>query len=155
MDARERAEHFGLRRRKQRQLEGCLLDLQAPHALDVFTLLRALLLHEKRCLLTSVLACAGTLRRRRARSAPLRSDPLRSDPLAVLAVLVKGICKELQEELFSPFARGTSDQESRVGGLGLGLYICRSIVELHGGTIGVTSEEGSGSTFSFELPVVH
>lgn len=64
-----------------------------------------------------------------------------------------GICKELQEELFSPFTRGASDQEGRASGLGLGLYICRGIVELHGGTIGVSSKEGSGSTFSFELPV--
>ena len=64
-----------------------------------------------------------------------------------------GICEELQEALFSPFARGGSDQEGRFGGMGLGLYICRSIVELHGGTIGVLSKEGAGSTFSFELPV--
>jgi PAS domain S-box-containing protein len=64
-----------------------------------------------------------------------------------------GICKELQEALFSPFARGCSDHEGRFGGMGLGLYICRSIVELHGGTIGVSSKEGAGSTFSFELPV--
>jgi signal transduction histidine kinase len=64
-----------------------------------------------------------------------------------------GICEELQEALFAPFARGGSDQEGRFGGMGLGLYICRSIVELHGGTIGVVSKEGAGSTFSFELPV--
>jgi signal transduction histidine kinase len=64
-----------------------------------------------------------------------------------------GMSDELQRELFSPFARGTSDQEDRFGGMGLGLYICRSIVELHGGTIGVSSKEGAGSTFSFELPV--
>jgi PAS domain S-box-containing protein len=65
----------------------------------------------------------------------------------------EGICEELQRELFSPFARGASPQEGRFGGMGLGLYICRSIVELHGGTIGVSSKEGAGSTFSFELPV--
>jgi PAS domain S-box-containing protein len=64
-----------------------------------------------------------------------------------------GISEQVQRELFTPFARGGSDHEGRFGGMGLGLYICRSIVELHGGTIGVSSKEGAGSTFSFELPV--
>ncbi len=63
-----------------------------------------------------------------------------------------GIPDALQQDLFNPFARGASEREGRFCGLGLGLYICRSIVELHGGTIGVTSKEGAGSTFAFELP---
>jgi PAS domain S-box-containing protein len=63
-----------------------------------------------------------------------------------------GIAKELREELFSPFSRRASDQEGRFGGLGLGLYICKGIVTLHGGTIGVESDEVSGTTFFFELP---
>jgi signal transduction histidine kinase len=64
-----------------------------------------------------------------------------------------GVRKELQEELFSPFARGDADKGLHSGGLGLGLFICRSIVELHGGTIRLSSKEGCGSTFTFELPV--
>jgi signal transduction histidine kinase len=40
-----------------------------------------------------------------------------------------------------------------VGGTGLGLYICRGLVEAMDGRMWVTSREGSGSTFSFELPV--
>jgi PAS domain S-box-containing protein len=63
-----------------------------------------------------------------------------------------GISEALRAELFRPLSRGASDLEERSSGLGLGLYLCRGIVELHGGTVGVTSEPGAGSTFWFELP---
>lgn len=63
-----------------------------------------------------------------------------------------GIKKDQQAELFKPFTRGSSDREERTSGLGLGLFVCRGIIELHGGTIGVVSEAGVGSTFYFELP---
>jgi PAS domain S-box-containing protein len=64
----------------------------------------------------------------------------------------QGIPDKDQAELFSLFSRGPTDLTEQVGGLGLGLYISREIIELHGGTIGVTSETGVGSTFYFELP---
>jgi signal transduction histidine kinase len=40
-----------------------------------------------------------------------------------------------------------------VSGMGIGLALCRELVELHGGSIGVTSEEGKGSVFEVALPV--
>jgi two-component system sensor histidine kinase ChiS len=42
----------------------------------------------------------------------------------------------------------------RVGGTGLGLAISKSLIELHGGAIGVTSKEGEGATFRIVLPAL-
>lgn len=63
-----------------------------------------------------------------------------------------GIPLEEQERLFRPFSRGVSGLEGGQQGSGLGLYIARSLVELHGGRISVRSERGSGSAFSITLP---
>jgi predicted ATPase/signal transduction histidine kinase len=52
--------------------------------------------------------------------------------------------------IFDRFVRGVS--ASHYGGLGLGLYISRRIVELHGGTVVVRSEPGEGATFTVDLP---
>ncbi|MGZ3693828.1 MAG: GAF domain-containing sensor histidine kinase [Bdellovibrionota bacterium] len=65
-----------------------------------------------------------------------------------------GITEEQQVELFKPFNRGSTDREVRASGLGLGLVVSRGIVNLHGGTIGVRSKMGEGSTFYFDLPRV-
>lgn len=63
-----------------------------------------------------------------------------------------GISDEQRAVLFTALSRGDTKLTTRSGGLGLGLYISSEIVKLHGGTIGVTSRVGSGSTFYFELP---
>lgn len=60
-----------------------------------------------------------------------------------------GIAPQEQERLFQRFIQG----RGRRGGAGLGLYLCRQIVEAHGGTINVESTLGEGSTFWFTLPV--
>lgn len=65
-----------------------------------------------------------------------------------------GIPPDQKLHLFERFFRARNAPISGFGGLGLGLYICRDIVEHHGGRIWVESEEGSGSTFSFTLPMV-
>jgi two-component system phosphate regulon sensor histidine kinase PhoR len=63
-----------------------------------------------------------------------------------------GIPSEHIPRLFERFYR-VPDQTVNVRGTGLGLYICRKIVEAHGGEIGVTSQPGAGTRFNFTLPV--
>jgi signal transduction histidine kinase len=62
-----------------------------------------------------------------------------------------GIEPAQRERVFDRFFR-TGEGRRAAGGFGLGLYICRKLVELHGGTIGVDSEVARGSTFWFALP---
>lgn len=69
-----------------------------------------------------------------------------------------GISKEDQERLFTKFGLGqhsytTAHKSGESGGSGLGLYITKSLIELHGGQIWFKSEEGKGSQFSFSLPI--
>jgi two-component system sensor histidine kinase KdpD len=54
--------------------------------------------------------------------------------------------------IFEKFYRGRN-QRTTIQGTGMGLAIAKAIVELHGGKIGVTSQLGRGSVFSFSLPV--
>jgi two-component system, LuxR family, sensor kinase FixL len=58
-----------------------------------------------------------------------------------------GISEEMRDRLFDPFFTTKSE------GLGMGLAIVRSIVESHGGTIGIENAEGGGAQFGFVLPV--
>jgi PAS domain S-box-containing protein len=64
----------------------------------------------------------------------------------------QGIPLREQERIFERFQQLDNSASRRVAGAGLGLYICRAIVEAHGGRIWVRSELGTGSTFFFSLP---
>ncbi|POA59603.1 MULTISPECIES: ATP-binding protein [unclassified Pseudomonas] len=64
-----------------------------------------------------------------------------------------GIPRERQDNLFMPFAQFKGSTSQRFTGSGLGLSICKNLVEVQGGTLSFTSEPGVGSTFSFSLPI--
>ena len=64
----------------------------------------------------------------------------------------RGIGVEEMKELFDPYRRKVNEGQE-LGGLGIGLTLSKMFVELHGGKIGVESEVGKGSTFSFTVPV--
>jgi two-component system sensor histidine kinase ChiS len=64
-----------------------------------------------------------------------------------------GIAKEFHEKIFEKFVRVDSTLTYEVSGVGVGLFIAKKIIELHGGSIDVKSELGQGSEFTINLPV--
>nr|BBH87754.1 hypothetical protein KTC_25050 [Thermosporothrix sp. COM3] len=66
-----------------------------------------------------------------------------------------GLSEEARQKIWSRFQRSTDlKTQGRLGGdLGLGLYICQSLIQRHHGMVGVESEEGKGASFWFSLPL--
>jgi CheY-like chemotaxis protein len=63
-----------------------------------------------------------------------------------------GMSKDELSKIFERFNRSKLSEEKKISGTGLGLAICKNLVEMLGGQMWVTSQEGKGSCFSFEIP---
>ncbi len=62
--------------------------------------------------------------------------------------------RDQQGSVFGRFVRADNARAREIEGTGLGLFLCRQLVEHHGGTIGLASVEGQGTTFWFTLPLL-
>ncbi|GIL17865.1 MAG: hypothetical protein BroJett040_16160 [Oligoflexia bacterium] len=84
---------------------------------------------------------------------PVTLSLSKGENMASLQVIDQGIgiSSADQKRIFARFERAVP--EGKHGGLGLGLYITKSIVEAHGGTIRVDSQVGQGTTFTVDLPL--
>ncbi|RRR76596.1 MAG: GAF domain-containing protein [Candidatus Viridilinea halotolerans] len=92
-----------------------------------------------------------TVRLRRSYDNPAEPQPV-GEPVVLVSVSDEGggITPEQQARLFQRYYRA---RNRRAEGLGLGLYLSRQFVQMHGGTIWVESVEGAGTTFTFSLPL--
>jgi signal transduction histidine kinase len=79
----------------------------------------------------------------------------RGDANATIAISDRGIGIPANElgAVFARFGRASNARRKGISGSGVGLYVSRKLVEVHGGSIAVQSEEGKGSTFTVTLPL--
>lgn len=87
----------------------------------------------------------------RARELAIRSNRTDDGERLLLTVADRGVGlgKDVKDRIFTPFFTTKS------GGLGMGLSICRSIIEAHAGRLSAFQNEGSGATFQIALPLPH
>jgi PAS domain S-box-containing protein len=132
---------------EQARLEGFDLVLDVPDTLPPFELDRVRVRQVLRNLLSNAVkySPAGTELRVTARER-------NGEVLVSVADQGKGLTPEEQSRLFQPFER-LGETAGSTRGLGLGLLVCKRLVEAHGGRIWVASTPGQGATFSFTLPV--
>src|SRR5712664_2062146 len=89
-------------------------------------------------------------------SVMLTASVTENDPGSVYVSLTetgRGISLEAQALIFERLYQDPDSVDNNRKGLGLGLFICRELVRLHGGRIWVTSDPGEGSIFTFTLPL--
>ena len=88
-------------------------------------------------------------------SSPVRVAVGRDNGLARIAIADEGIGIPLEDlsQVFERFHRASNVDDRRFAGMGLGLFICKGIVEQHGGRIWVESTLGTGTTFHVSLPL--
>ena len=84
----------------------------------------------------------------------LKEDETKNDVLFTVSDTGIGISDNDIDKLFQPFSQLDASLTRRYGGTGLGLSICKKIVYLIGGEINVQSVKGSGSVFSFSIPLM-
>jgi signal transduction histidine kinase len=65
-----------------------------------------------------------------------------------------GIAPDVLSRIFDPFEQGSREVTKKFGGLGIGLAVCKGLVEAHGGTLTAWSEGlGKGAVFTLQLPL--
>jgi histidine kinase 2/3/4 (cytokinin receptor) len=89
---------------------------------------------------------------------PNKVMDLKDPPNVMVAISVEdtgiGIPLDLQYRLFQPFLQADSSTSREYGGTGIGLSICKKLVELMEGHLTVSSEPGEGSVFEMTVPLI-
>ena len=89
-------------------------------------------------------------------SVTIKAELLDESPDKMLISVIDtgiGISAKQKETVFDRFRQADSSTTRKYGGTGLGLPICKELVEMHGGELDFASEEGQGSTFFFTIPL--
>jgi signal transduction histidine kinase len=86
---------------------------------------------------------------------PIHVHLMRREDMAAVAVrdLGIGVPQAALSQLFQRFYRADNVDDRQITGMGIGLYVVKEIITLHGGTVAVESTEGQGSTFTFYVPM--